>query len=117
MTRPVPPALVHGRRLPNAWDAAAIALVFALLIGVAHVAQGTLTPLARMQSGQIHLNPAWLPGYALRTTLRMFAALLVSLGFTFTVATLAAKSRRAAIIVIPILDILQSFSRDTLLDA
>ncbi|CAG4912036.1 unnamed protein product [Acidocella sp. C78] len=108
MTRPVPPALVHGRRLPNAWDAAAIALVFALLIGVAHVAQGTLTPLARMQSGQIHLNPAWLPGYALRTTLRMFAALLVSLGFTFTVATLAAKSRRAAIIVIPILDILQS---------
>ncbi|HQT73592.1 MAG TPA: ABC transporter permease subunit [Acidiphilium sp.] len=108
MTRPVPPALVHGRRLPNAWDAAAIALVFALLIGVAHVARGTLTPLAQMQSGHIHLDPAWLPGYALRTTMRMFAALLVSLGFTFTVATLAAKSRRAAIIVIPVLDILQS---------
>jgi NitT/TauT family transport system permease protein len=108
MTRPVPPALVHDRRLPNAWDVAAMALVFALLIGVAHVAQGTMVPLARMKSGHIHLNPAWLPGYALRTTLRMFAALLVSLGFTFTVATLAAKSRRAAIIIIPILDILQS---------
>lgn len=108
MTRPVPPALVHGRRLPNGWDVAAIMLVFAALIGVAHVARGTLAPLARMQSAAIHLDPTWLPGYALRTTLRMFAALFVSLVFTFTVATLAAKNRRAAIIIIPILDILQS---------
>jgi NitT/TauT family transport system permease protein len=49
-----------------------------------------------------------LPFYALRTTARMFAALLASLFFTFTYATLAAKSRRAALILVPILDILQS---------
>ena len=38
----------------------------------------------------------------------MFAALLVSLVFTFTYATLAAKSRRAEMVLIPVLDILQS---------
>ncbi|HQT88227.1 MAG TPA: ABC transporter permease subunit [Acidiphilium sp.] len=108
MSSIAPPALIHGRRLPNAWDAAAIVVVLAILIGIANVAQGTLAPLASVQATAIHLNPAYLPGYALRTTLRMFAALLASLIFTFTVATLAAKSRRAAIIVIPMLDILQS---------
>jgi NitT/TauT family transport system permease protein len=108
MSSIAPPALIHGRRLPNAWDAAAIVVVLAILIGIANVAQGTLAPLASVQATAIHLNPAYLPGYALRTTLRMFAALLASLIFTFTVATLAAKSRRAAIIIIPMLDILQS---------
>jgi NitT/TauT family transport system permease protein len=38
----------------------------------------------------------------------MFAALAASLVFTFAYATAAAKSRRAALILIPILDILQS---------
>jgi len=38
----------------------------------------------------------------------MFAALAASLLFTFTYATWAAKSRRAGMILIPILDILQS---------
>ena len=108
MSSIAPPALIHGRRLPNAWDAAAIVLVLAILIGVADVAQGTLAPLTSVQATAIHLNPAYLPGYALRTTLRMFAALLASLIFTFTIATLAAKSRRAAIVIIPMLDVLQS---------
>jgi NitT/TauT family transport system permease protein len=49
-----------------------------------------------------------LPYYALRTSLRMFAALVASLVFTFTYATLAAKSRRAEMVLIPLLDILQS---------
>ncbi len=38
----------------------------------------------------------------------MFAALRLSFLFTFTYATLAAKSRRAEMVLIPILDILQS---------
>ena len=38
----------------------------------------------------------------------MFAALAASLLFTFTYATWAAKSRRAGLIMIPVLDILQS---------
>ena len=49
-----------------------------------------------------------LPYYALRTTLRMFVAIAASLVFTFTYATIAAKSRRAEIVLIPLLDILQS---------
>ncbi len=38
----------------------------------------------------------------------MFAAILCSLLFTFVVATLAAKSRRAELVIVPALDILQS---------
>ena len=38
----------------------------------------------------------------------MFAALFASLGVTFTVATLAAKNRRAAVIIVPMIDVLQS---------
>jgi NitT/TauT family transport system permease protein len=101
-----PPAMANGRRLPNAWDIAAILLVVGVLIGVINVARGTLRPIS--SHTVIHLAPAYLPDYAVRTTLRMFAALCISLLFTFTVATLAAKSRRAAIIILPLLDILQS---------
>ena len=108
MTRIALPPQAQGRRLPNAWDVAALAIVFGSLVGVASVVRGTLAPLAAAEATAIHLDPAYLPGYALRTTLRMFAALLVSLVFTFTVAPLAAKSRRAAAIIIPLLDILQS---------
>jgi NitT/TauT family transport system permease protein len=49
-----------------------------------------------------------LPYYGLRTTMRMFAALAASLVFTLTYATLAAKSKRAEQILIPLLDVLQS---------
>jgi hypothetical protein len=42
-----------------------------------------------------------LPGYALRTTVRMLAALVASFIFTFTYATAAGKSRRAEMVLIP----------------
>jgi NitT/TauT family transport system permease protein len=96
------------RRLPNLFDLAAMLLLAAGLIAVANVARHTLGPLTTTEGTTIHLDPAYLPGYALRTTLRMFAALAVSLLFTFTYATWAAKSRRARLILIPVLDILQS---------
>ena len=54
------------------------------------------------------LDPIHLPYYALRTLIRMFAALAASLVFTLVVATLAARSRRAGQIIVPMLDILQS---------
>ena len=59
-------------------------------------------------SAPISLDPANLPEYALRTTLRMFAAMVASLVFTFAFATLAAKSRKAELVIVPVLDILQS---------
>jgi NitT/TauT family transport system permease protein len=102
------PSLVQARRLPNVWDAAAIVCVFAALIAVVSAGRGTLMPLDAPEAVTIHLDPSWLPGYALRTTMRMFAALACSLLFTFTFATAAAKSRRAGLVMIPLLDILQS---------
>jgi NitT/TauT family transport system permease protein len=103
-----PPALA-GRRLPNRWDGAALLLVMGVLVGVIDVGRGTIAmPIAAIQNTPIHLDPSYLPFYALRTTARMFAALFFSLLFTLTYATLAAKSRRAGMVLIPILDILQS---------
>ncbi len=108
MSATIHPALAEGRRLPNAWDVAAILCVFGALIGVAHEAPGTFERIDAPQALAVSLDPIHLPDYALRTTMRMFAALLASLLFTFTYATAAAKSRRAALILVPILDILQS---------
>ena len=102
------PAFLSARRLPNLFDLVAGALILAALVGVASVARGTLAPLDNPGAIAISLDPMNLPNYAVRTTLRMFAALACSLLFTLTYATWAAKSRRAGLILIPVLDILQS---------
>src|SRR5882757_7894187 len=100
--------LATERRLPNLWDIVAILIVFATLIAVAHVARGTWVGIDSPGATEVSLDPWRLPEYAVRTTLRMFAALAASLLFTFTYGTAAAKSQRAGIILIPVLDILQS---------
>src|ERR1700744_5214503 len=102
------PSMAAGWRLPNLWDAAAFVCVIGALVGVGHVAQGTLTRIDAPGATQITLDPWNLPEYAVRTTLRMFAALAASLLFTFTYGTAAAKSRRAALVLVPVLDVLQS---------
>ena len=99
---------VGQRALPNLYDLLALALVFGLLIAVVHAGQGALLPLKAAGATDIHLAVVYLPYYALRTTLRMFVALGLSLVFTFTYATLAAKSERAEKVLIPLLDVLQS---------
>ncbi len=93
---------------PNRFDLIALALIGAAAVLVVHGAQEMNLPLANLHTAPIVLDPARLPEYALRTTLRMFAAICASLLFTFIVATLAAKSRRAGLVIIPMLDILQS---------
>jgi NitT/TauT family transport system permease protein len=102
------PSMAAGWRLPNLWDAAAFLCVIGVLVGVGHVAEGTLTRIDAPGATQITLDPWNLPNYAVRTTLRMFAALAASLLFTFTYGTAAAKSRRAALVLVPLLDVLQS---------
>ena len=102
------PSMAAGWRLPNMWDAAAFVCVIGVLVGVGHVAEGTLTRIDAPGATQITLDPLNLPVYAIRTTLRMFAALAASLLFTFTYGTAAAKSRRAALVLVPVLDVLQS---------
>jgi NitT/TauT family transport system permease protein len=108
MSATVHHAFTQGRRLPNLWDGAAILCVFAVLIGVSQVAPGTFERISTPGALEVTLDPANLPNYAVRTTMRMFAALVASLIFTFTYGTAAAKSRRASLVLIPILDILQS---------
>jgi NitT/TauT family transport system permease protein len=98
-----------GRRaLPNQWDLIAFAAILAVLTAIAKSYHGISAPLPAAGESTISLDYWQLPYYALRTTLRMFAALAASLIFTFTYATLAAKSRRAELILIPVLDVLQS---------
>ena len=94
--------------MPNLLDIAALLCVIGALVAVASAARGTFVPLSVLEQIPLTLDPRALPGYALRTTMRMFAALAASLLFTFTYAPLAAKSRRAGLIMVPILDILQS---------
>ncbi|SFK22122.1 ABC transporter permease [Methylocapsa palsarum] len=98
-----------GRKaLPNQYDLLALALIIAAFIAVSHTTSGLTLPLEAPESTAISLDYRHLPYYALRTTLRMFAAIALSLLFTFTYATLAAKSRRAEMVLIPLLDVLQS---------
>jgi NitT/TauT family transport system permease protein len=97
-----------SRLRPNFWDLIALPLVLGAL---ALVAWGGMAMGARYEVGDalpISLDPWALPEYALRTVLRMGAALLVSLLFTLTIAPLAAKSRQAEKILIPTIDILQA---------
>src|SRR5580698_2776043 len=96
------------RDLATRWDLIAAIVVFALLIFAIEASHGLLEPLAKLNSQPLSLDPANLPFYAARTTLRMFAGLFVSLLFTLTYATWAAKSPRAEKLLVPILDILQS---------
>jgi NitT/TauT family transport system permease protein len=96
------------RLRPNIWDLVALPLVFGL---IALMAWGGHAMTVRYHVGDvlpISLSPWLLPEYALRTVLRMAAALIASLVFSLAYAALAAKSRQAEKILIPVLDILQS---------
>jgi NitT/TauT family transport system permease protein len=94
--------------IPNRWDLIAFPLVIGLLLLASKGARETLAPLSALKEPVVSLDPVNLPEYALRTTLRMLAAMVASLLFTFTYGTIAAKSRRAELVLIPLLDILQS---------
>ncbi|MGI9170427.1 MAG: ABC transporter permease, partial [Caulobacteraceae bacterium] len=85
-----------------------LVLIGGAAVLVVHGAQQMALPLADLHTVPVVLDPARLPEYALRTTLRMFAAILASLVFTLVVATVAAKSRKAELVIVPMLDILQS---------
>ncbi len=97
----------EGRRFTR-WDALALLLTLGLLVFVAEASRHLLQPLSELQQAPVSLDPANLPEYAARTTLRMLVALALSLVFTFSYATFAAKSRRAEVLLVPLLDILQS---------
>ena len=80
-----------------------------LLWVIVRVSSGINVPFDETTApSRVSTDPARLPYYAARSLLRMFAALGVSLVFTFVYATAAARLRRAQKVMLPILDILQS---------
>lgn len=89
-------------------DAVLLACVVGLAVLAGNSVGHSLAPLPVSVQAPVHLGLLHLPGYALRTALRMALALGLSLVFSFLYATMAAKSRRAAQILVPLLDILQS---------
>jgi len=93
---------------PNIWDAAAFVLVIGAMVLVVYGGKQTIVPLSELERVPVTLDPSHLPFYALRTTLRMLLAIVCSTIFTFIYAAIAAKSRRAEMVMIPLLDILQS---------
>lgn len=100
--------LKQPKFFPNTYDFLALLYIVTLFALISIGVTGTDQSLEQLASVPISLDVHNLPKYALFTTLRMFAAIIFSLIFTFTVATVAAKSRRAEILIIPVLDILQS---------
>ena len=97
-----------SRLRPNYWDLVALPMVLGV---ITLVAWGGAAMSAHYQIGDalpISLDPRRLPEYATRTVLRMAWALVASLVFSLAYAALAAKSRQAEKILIPVLDILQS---------
>jgi NitT/TauT family transport system permease protein len=93
---------------PNIWDVVALIIVIGAMVLIVYGGEQTTLPLSALDIAPVSLDPANLPAYALRTTLRMLLAIVCSIIFTFVYAALAAKSRRAEMVLIPLLDILQS---------
>src|SRR3984957_18392110 len=99
------PISVTERRLSfSRWGLVAVLLVLGVMVFLAEASRHLLAPLSELKMTPISLDPANLPEYAARTTLRMLAALV----FTFTYATLAARNKHAELVLVPLLDILQS---------
>jgi NitT/TauT family transport system permease protein len=99
---------VFLRQLATRWDVAAFIVVLGLIVFLGEASRGLFAPMSQLSVTPISLDPRYLPEYAARTTLRMLVALGVSLVFTLTYATWAAKSERAGKLLVPILDVLQS---------
>jgi NitT/TauT family transport system permease protein len=99
---------VFLRDFASRWDVLAFIVVIGLVVFLGETSRGLFAPLTQLELSPVSLDPRHLPEYAARTTFRMFAALGLSLVFTLTYATWAAKSERAGRLLVPILDILQS---------
>src|SRR6202040_4154904 len=107
---PLPPAAARpaGSRWAYAFliDIAVFVSVFAVIYGVYSIGRSWLGPV-RAES-EISQDPRSLPLYALYSLVRILVAYVLSLVFALAYGYAAAKWRRAEIILIPLLDILQS---------
>jgi len=114
MIQPIIPVLTpEGRRLPPQvrvgprWvDAILFGLAGLITYGLMRAATRLSLPLAAGPT--VDLRPIHLPTYAAYSTLRMAIAYLISLSFSLVYAKVAAASRSAERLMLPVLDILQS---------
>ncbi len=88
------------------WADAAVVLIVAVVIYLA--ARLAVNAPAEVQGPDISLVPSALPAYALFSTLRMLAAYILSFLFTIVYGYVAAYNRRAEMVLMPLLDVLQS---------
>lgn len=86
-------------------DLVVLAIIAVLIYGGVRLAFRTPSVI---EGPAISLAPTALPWYALLSIGRVIAAYGLSLLFTFTYGSAAARSRRAEQILLPLLDVLQS---------
>lgn len=96
------------RRFLSPWDILILLILISVLFALGWSSRQMALPYQLGQPIKISLDPHMLPAYALRTVLRMFIALALSLLVTFIFGTWAAKSRRAEEVIVPAVDVLQS---------
>lgn len=87
----------------RAIDLLLLAVLAASIAGIVALAEEWGAPLR--EAVPIDLSPSALPAYTLLSLSRGLAAYVLSLAFTLVVGTLAARSRRAERLLIPLLDI------------
>ena len=107
---PLPPTLKRpgGSRWSLAFliDIAVFLFVFAVIYGVYAIGHSWLGPV--LPHAIISQNPRVLPLYALYSLVRISVAYALSLAFALFYGYVAASSHRAEMIMVPLLDILQS---------
>jgi NitT/TauT family transport system permease protein len=107
---PIPPPLLRPAGSRWAWafliDIAVFVAVFAAIFGLYSIGRSWFGPVK--VAAEISQNPRSLPLYALYSLVRILVAYGLSLVFALVYGYAAAKSKRAEMILIPLLDILQS---------
>ena len=109
-TTPLPPTAARPAGSRWAWafliDIAVFLFVFAAIYGVYAIGRSWLGPATPHL--EISQSPRALPLYALYSLVRISPAYALSLLFALGYGYLAASSRRAEVVLVPLLDILQS---------
>ncbi|HKA21536.1 MAG TPA: ABC transporter permease subunit [Blastocatellia bacterium] len=99
-------AIVPERTWSRLTDVFIFAAALSLFYGVISIARTWLGPITA--EAEISRNPSSLPYYAAFSLLRIVVAYILSLSFTLVYGYVAAYSKKAERVMIPLLDILQS---------
>ena len=109
-TTPIPPTATRPAGSRWAWafliDIGIFIFIFSAIYGVYAIGRSWLGPVA--PQAEISQDPRVLPLYALYSLVRISVAYGLSLVFALGYGYLAATSRRAEVVLVPLLDILQS---------